>query len=44
MNRVWLVPAAAVVAGTVVGVGLALLAADTLLRGVARVTGVRGLW
>jgi hypothetical protein len=38
---VWLLPAAAVVAGTVVAGGLILLAADSLLRGVARVTGVK---
>jgi hypothetical protein len=38
---VWLLPVAAVVGGTILGVGLVLLAADELLRGLARVTGVR---
>jgi hypothetical protein len=38
---VWLLPVAATVGGTIVGIGLTLLAADALLRGLARVTGVQ---
>ena len=38
---VWVIPAAAVVAGTVVGVGLSLAAFESVMRTVARVTGRR---